>query len=146
MSSAPLSVSLSSCSSSPPFPYPVVLSLSFTDLYFLVRFAILFLHCWAEFSLSTFSRLHLSCSCLAIECHSGELNDRQGSLSSFSPNSSIRIFSSVSVHRLFFLCTPFSAFSWLDVSGSENCEAWTAWAGEWVNGAIICIEDIIGGT
>ena len=26
--------------------------------------------------LKTFSRLHLSCSCLAIDCHSGELNDR----------------------------------------------------------------------
>ena len=74
ISSVSLSVSLSS--SSPPFPYPVVLSLSLTVLYFLVRFAILFLHCWADFSLLMFSCLHLSCSCLAIDCHSRELNDQ----------------------------------------------------------------------
>lgn len=74
ISSVSLSVSLSS--SSPPFPYPVVQRLSLTVLYFLVRFAILFLHCWADFSLLMFSCLHLSCSCLAIDCHSRELNDQ----------------------------------------------------------------------
>ena len=88
---------------SPPLPYPVDRSLSLVFLYFFVKFANLFLHCCGVLSLSTFCSLHRECSWRAIDSHSGELKALYRSLSSFSPNSSTKIFSSVSVQR-FFCC------------------------------------------
>ena len=86
----------------PPLLYPVNWSLSLVFLYFFVKFANLFLHCCGVLSLSTFCSLHREWSLWSIDSHSGELKALYRSLSSFSPNSSTKIFSSVSVQRFLF--------------------------------------------
>ena len=104
---------------SPPLPYPVDRSLSLVFLYVFVKFANLFLHCCGVLSLSTFCSLHRECSWRAIDSHSGELKALYRSLSSFSPNSSTNIFSSVSVQRFFFFGPVLLLLLWLF---SCNCE------------------------
>ena len=99
---SPLSSLSLSDGTSPPLPYPVDRSLSLVFLYFFVKFANLFLHCCGVLSLSTFCSLHCEWSWRAIDSHSGELKALYCSLSSFSLNSSTKIFSSVSVQRFFF--------------------------------------------